>query len=71
MPHPGFRVYGEPKGLYALRACYKEALQAGGLYYSRRMQGLYRDNGKEHGNYYIKGLHWSYIRILEKKLKLM
>ena len=30
--------------------------------------GLYRDNGKENGNYY-NWLSWGYIEIMEKKLE--
>ena len=35
--------------------------------------GLYWDNGKENGNYYIiiGVLYWGYIRIMERKWKLL
>ena len=32
--------------------------------------GVYRDNEKENGGYYILwGLYWSYIGIMEKKME--
>ena len=48
--------------------------RAGGGYIGYIL-GLYRNNGKENGNYYLwlygdfRGIYWGYIRIIENKME--
>ena len=66
---PGLRCSDDskPKGISRANPCWGLAGKIGG--YIGVLLGLHKDNGKSNGNYYIIGLFWGYIGILEKKME--